>query len=186
MPELLSVPFQDTQARDLVWTLENPPLPALAGRVVPRPGIELELRILGASHQAVLGQAGAARTGAPALVETVACLPGVPGALPEHCTRRVPGYGTYRIRTRVDAMAPGALSGQVRWLRRRVAAPDGIIAAFPGDPLAVTAVLVESPGDPARLRWRSWHAYPQTGELVRTESTLSLTHCGSEDQEDSR
>ena len=48
--------------------------------------------------------------------------------------------------------------------------PLGLAAAFPGLPNAFTAVRWWSDG--GWLRWESWHSYPQTGEIVRTESAL--------------
>ena len=47
----LAVPYRDTRAQDLRWSLSLPVQPALATRTVRLGGLVLELRLLGASHQ---------------------------------------------------------------------------------------------------------------------------------------
>ncbi|MFD3684671.1 DUF2617 family protein [Nocardiopsis sp. NPDC058631] len=163
----ISAPFVDTGADDLVWTLGHPLTDALAARSLTATGVRVELRVLGASHQVVVTP----ESGVGALVETVACLPGLPGGLPGRAER--PEQGGYRFDSLVESLTRDELSRRVERLHREVAdSQGGLLVAFPGDPLAVTALhLASSGGDP--LRWRTWHAYPQTGELVTTTSTMT-------------
>lgn len=161
----ISVPFVDTAADDLVWTLTHPLVDPLATRTVRVAGAEVELHVLGASHQVVL------RSGEGELVETVACLPGVDGGLPGSTTR--PGMGDYRFGSTVEAVSRTELSRRVERLHREVAdSTGGLLVAFPGDPLAVTALHL-TPGSGRPLRWRTWHSYPQSGELVTTTTTVT-------------
>jgi hypothetical protein len=48
--------------------------------------------------------------------------------------------------------------------------PDALVGVFPGLPNAFTGIRCRAIG--AVLSWETWHAYPQTGELVRTKSAL--------------
>ncbi|WP_150238559.1 DUF2617 family protein [Nocardiopsis quinghaiensis] len=163
----ISAPFVDTSAADLVWTLDHPLVAPLATRAVRARGTRVELRVLGASHQVVVTPE---RTGAP-LVETVACLPGLPGGLPGNVER--PDLDWYRFDSLVESLSRNELALRVERLHHEVAdSPGGLLVAFPGDPLAVTALhLAPDRGGP--LRWRTWHAYPQSGELVTTTSTVT-------------
>ncbi|MFD6953136.1 hypothetical protein A6A08_00285 [Nocardiopsis sp. TSRI0078] len=164
----ISAPFVDTSADDLVWTLDHPLVAPLATRTVRVPGARVELRVLGASHQVVV----APESEHGSLVETVACLPGLPGGLPGGVERS--DLGRYRFDSLVEPLPRTALALRVERLHREVAdSPRGLLVAFPGDPLAVTALrLVPDREDP--LRWRTWHAYPQSGELVTTTSTVTM------------
>lgn len=183
-------PYVDTAAGDLSHLLGGPERPALFTVELPAaPGSTLRLRLLGASHQVVL------QTPAGRLVETVACLPGHPAALPAHAEEAAAGY---RFTARVLRLAPADLAARVAGLRREFADDErAIVGVFPGDPDAVTVLhAVPAPAVPAsaaagcagsgpvdagqgaaeagmrRVGWRTWHAYPQTGELVETESLV--------------
>lgn len=175
----ISAPFVDTSADDLVWTLGHPLVDPLASRVLRVAGAVVELRVLGASHQVVVTPAPAGgppdgpgpSTGEEPLVETVACLPGLPGGLPGSAERT--GPGGYRFTSEVEPLARAELTRRVARIHREAAdTPGGLLVAFPGDPLAVTALHL-SPGPGTSLRWRTWHAYPQSGELVATTSTMT-------------
>ena len=67
-----------------------------------------------------------------------------------------PDYAT-RVRSLIDT-----LTGD----------PAAIVAGFPGSELAVTALRAEQTD--GAVSWTTWHAYPQTGELVTTESRLRI------------
>ena len=166
----IRAPFVDTRAADLVWTLGHPLIDPLAVRPLRVGGTAVELRVLGASHQvAVTSSTGV-------LVETVACLPGTGGALPDSAERSH-GPGRYRFDSQVETLTRTALARRVEDLHREVADdPGGLLVAFPGDPLAVTALHLSpagARGGGGSLHWRTWHVYPQSGELVSTHSTVS-------------
>ena len=182
----ISAPFVDTKADDLVWTLSHPLVEPLATRTVEVPGFGVELRVLGASHQVVLRSASTGE-----LVETVACLPGVPGGLPGNAEHPLPGVGDYRFDSIVESFPRAELARRVDAIHHETSvSPGGLLVAFPGDPLAITALHLthrECSGDAfdlettqgarpiseVSLRWRTWHAYPQSDELVTTTTTLT-------------
>jgi hypothetical protein len=119
----------------------------------------VELRVLGASHQVVLGS----------FSETVACLPDRPGTLPTSSTRTV---GDYDVRFTASCTRPADFTAEVsRIVRDRAADPHSLVAEFPGSPLAVTALSASAV--PGGVRWETWHAYPQAGELVWTSSVVT-------------
>ncbi|MDQ7903828.1 DUF2617 family protein [Phytohabitans sp. ZYX-F-186] len=142
----LDTPYADTTAGDLSFALGLPELPAL--HVLRLPG--LELRLLGASHQVLWTTVDGERS-----VETVACLPGRDPHLPSAMDS--PGY---RFESTV-----GQLPAEPLW-RELAADPRALVGVFPGDPNAVTALRAQERG------WCTWHAYPQTGELVTTRTWL--------------
>lgn len=152
----LDVPYVDTRAGDLVWTLDHPVVPALALTTAG----PLELRVLGASHQVVVGD----------LVETVACLPGLPADLPGSVHRTAGGW-TYRFTATVEELPPSALRARVGELRTLAAEVDTVVAAFPAGPDAVTALRADRLG-PDAVGWSTWHAYPGAGQLVTTRTEL--------------
>lgn len=159
----LDAPYADTTAGDLTFALGLPELPAVpelpALHELRLPGIGLRLRLLGASHQAVLDGR---------CVETVACLPGRPPSLP--ATVAEPGAG-YRFAAQVRRLAPAAMTAAVAGLRNRLAADaQALVGVFPGSPDAVTALRARRVG--RAVAWHTWHAYPQTGELVVTRTRV--------------
>lgn len=146
-------PFVDTTPGDLTHSLVRDPLPALATkRVGP-----LELRVLGASHQVTNGH----------WVETVACTQGQAEKLPKAI--QTSGYTFASQVTRHDREA---LTQRVRQVQTATAQhPGGIVVAFAGDPLALTAIQAHA--DKNMTQWETWHVYPNTGEVVHTHSTLA-------------
>lgn len=66
----LQTAYSDTRAADLAWMLGREPLPALAVLDLRFDGAELQLRLLGASHQVLLQEEHGGCS------ETVACMPG--------------------------------------------------------------------------------------------------------------
>ena len=165
----LAVAYADTRASQLTWRLGLAPARALATLDVVRHGVRVELRLLGASHQLLVHDS----TGAVACSETVACdLDAAP--LPRGASA---GSGSYRLRTSTTRLEPGAFREHVAALVAALAPrPDALVGRYPGDALAVTALTVE-PTDGGRIAWSSWHAYPQTGELVETSSRLEVSRC---------
>ncbi|MFE0424977.1 DUF2617 family protein [Streptomyces sp. NPDC058953] len=182
----LATPYQDTDADQLSFALGLPPLPALAVRDLTVGGIGVQLRLLGASHQVFAGP----------VTETVACLPGGAGGLPE-TAREIDGW-TYRFSAEVRRHTREEFSHRVAdVLRRTEAHPHALYGVFPGDPEAVTALVVDpvdsdalgdtaspgasggpgalgtpgAPGTPG-LSWQTWHTYPQSRRIVATRTRL--------------
>ena len=149
----LDLPFADVRAGDLVLALGEPAHPALetlrAGRV--------ELRLLGCSHQVLID-------GGRALSETVACIPGRAGALPD----AVVGDG-YAFAAEVECLAPAAYQARADALLRG-AGEDGraLAGLFPS--AGATAFTLLRMCEP--LAWETYHGYPQTGEIVVTRGRL--------------
>jgi hypothetical protein len=177
----LDAPYVDTTAADLSFALGLAEQPALHVLDLPLPAVGsgaetgsrtslrassglLRLRLLGASHQVVL------RAGADELVETVACLPGQPPALPA----AVDSGGGYRFTARVHRLTADAFTGQVTALRGRLTAdPQALVGVFPGSRDALTALQARFDDD-GRIHWATWHSYPQTTELVQTETVVQI------------
>lgn len=160
----LEVPFLDAAASQLVWELGAPPQPAVASSCVDHAaGSRLDVRLLGASHQVLLVDAA----GAVACSELVACRPGVTGSLPP-AARHSDGRLDYGFTSSVRRLGASALAGVAAELRGRARDPRVLAATFPGSPDALTAVEVTPTG------WRTWHLYPQAGEVVETVTTVGL------------
>ncbi|MEV0400911.1 DUF2617 family protein [Actinoallomurus sp. NPDC050550] len=159
----IDVPYADTGAHMLSFALGLAPQDALAVLPVERAGLRIELRLLGASHQVLAGPVS----------ETVACLEGR-GALPGHVRRALPSW-SYEFAAEVVAHeGDAAFARAVEGLRARLSGrDDALTGTFPGSPYAVTALAVES--EPGGVAWRTWHAYPQTEEVVMTRSRLVST-----------
>ncbi|WP_433315505.1 DUF2617 family protein [Micromonospora chersina] len=159
----LDAPYVDTRAADLSLALGGPERPALHVREVTLPGgLRLRLRLLGASHQVICGD----------LTETVACLPGRPPHLPDALHDETAGY---RFTATVLRPAGDGLRTRVAALRAElVDDPYALVGVFPGDEDAVTALAVRPAPPGGSVAWRTWHAYPQTNELVLTETVVEL------------
>lgn len=163
----LDAPYVDTSAADLSLALDDVEHPALHVLDLDLPGgVHVRLRLLGASHQVVLRAPGAA------LTETVACLPGrrpdLPGTVHDERTG-------YRFTATVLRPEDGGLRDRVAALRADLADdPYALVGVFPGDVDAVTALSVRPDPPGGALGWRTWHAYPQTNELVLTETVVAL------------
>ncbi|ONK14491.1 DUF2617 family protein [Streptomyces sp. MP131-18] len=157
----LAAPYLDTRADQLRFALGLPARDALAVTRVDLGGVGVELRLLGASHQVHAGP----------VTETLACLPGRPGdGPPSEVAETVDGW-RYRFVSRVRHCAPGEFAARARALRERTAGRDGALCGvFPGSPDAVTALAAERAADV--ITWRTWHAYPQAGQIVETRTRL--------------
>ncbi|MCU1672823.1 MAG: hypothetical protein JWN77_936 [Frankiales bacterium] len=155
----LVVPYVDTRAAGLSWWLGEAPEPLATLRLDG-----LELRLLGASHQVV------ASVGAAAVAEVVACRPGTAGALPGAAARTVDG-ADYRFASTTTSYDGPGLTRVAAALRRRHAADErSLVGAFPGSPDALTVLSAR----PLRTgwAWRTWHVYPGSGEVVRTNGSF--------------
>ncbi|QXJ24519.1 DUF2617 family protein [Actinomadura graeca] len=167
MRTTLDTPYLDARADALSFALGLPPLDALAVLPVERAGLTVELRLLGASHQVIAGP----------LSETVACLPAGAGPLPGRASASLPADAArpawaYEFTAATAAHADAAAFARaVETVRARLAdRGDALTGDFPGSEHAVTALAVEDTD--IGIGWRTWHAYPQTREIVMTRSRL--------------
>ncbi|MFF0475038.1 DUF2617 family protein [Streptomyces sp. NPDC004284] len=160
----LKTSYTDTRAADLAWALGREPLPALAVLDLELAGAKLQLRLLGASHQVLLEEEGRHCS------ETVACMPGSSTPLPLGVSKRV-GEWEYEFAARVETLSEGSFAGRAQELLALVADhPNGLAGTFPGSPHAFTAMLAQR--HEGQVRWRTWHAYPQEGQLVVTRTRI--------------
>lgn len=158
--------FIDTRAADLALTLGSDELSALAIRVGRLGPFDVELRLLGASHQVVVD------CGTTRLRETLACLPGVEPGLPS-----VRVHDDYTFRSTVTQHEATALRRIVERLANDLRNDDdgstlSVFGSYPGRPIAVTAIRAQHDSIRGALRWETWHTYPQSGEVVFTTSTV--------------
>ncbi|MGV9287230.1 DUF2617 family protein [Streptomyces sp. NPDC003719] len=160
----LQAPYLDTAADQLCFSLDLAERPALAEREVLLGGLTVRLRLLGASHQVFAGP----------VRETVACLPRAVRGLPARHRRQLVGW-TYEFGATTERLDPAGFDTRVAGILDRAgAAEHSLCGVFPGSPQAVTAVVAEESGTPsrARLAWRTWHTYPQDGQIVSTHTRL--------------
>ncbi len=161
----LTAPYADVCAADLVLELDATPAVALEVLTLELAGFTLELRLLGHSHQAVVTAPGGF-----ALSETVSCRPAEPGHLPAARALRRDGHA-YAFSAEIVPIEEVDGDG----LATAVAIdPHGLVGDFAGLPGAFTALraaAIEEP-DATGVRWETWHAYPQNGELVRTSGEV--------------
>ncbi|MGW8887121.1 DUF2617 family protein [Streptomyces sp. NPDC055749] len=156
----LTTPYLDTDADQLSFTLGLPAREALAVRDLTVGGLDVQLRLLGASHQVFVGP----------VRETVACLPGFEGGLPDAAAQDFDDWN-YRFSARVQHLTAVEFSKQVAQIRSRSEEhPQALYGIFPGSPEAVTALTVERQS--TGLNWRTWHTYPQSGQIVATHTRL--------------
>ena len=172
----LSVPYRDVRASELSWSLDAPDQPSLHSGRHPVGGLDVEVRILGASHQIL---ARTAAHGSLVCRETVACRAAAPGPLPVAEERELDDGYHYEVRCELRDVDSDNFPAWARALRDYVGAlPDATVAVFPANPDAVTAVVVEPL--PFRLHgvlWRTWHTYPRAaggGDVVATRTVLYL------------
>ncbi|GGT81078.1 hypothetical protein GCM10010244_01480 [Streptomyces coeruleorubidus] len=162
----LNTSYTDTRAADLAWALGREPLPALATLDLELTGVKVQLRLLGASHQVLLEEEGGVCS------ETVACIPGSSTPLPLGVAKRV-GDWEYEFAARVEVLSPGSFAGRAQELLALVSDhPHGLAGVFPGSPHAFTALLAQH--HEGQVHWRTWHAYPQDGQLVATRTKVGV------------
>lgn len=162
----LHTAYSDTCAADLAWALGREPLPALAVLDLQLAGAQLQLRLLGASHQVLLEEERGSCS------ETVACIPGSSTPLPLGVSKRL-GDWEYEFAARVETLGAGSFAGRAQELLALVADhPHGLAGTFPGSPHAFTAMLAQR--TEGQVRWRTWHAYPQEGRLVVTRTRVGV------------
>jgi hypothetical protein len=172
----LAVPFADTSASALQWSMSPPDCEVLDTLVLSVPGggwtaPHLELGVLGSSHCAVLRARPVVGDGAAPLVETVSCRSDDAGEpVPALRERRV-GRLYYHFASEVDELEPAELPDLAPRLRSGVRnKTDHIAGVFPGTPGALT--LLKGQLTATSARWFTWHLYPNTGEVVRTRTMV--------------
>ncbi|WP_435218895.1 DUF2617 family protein [Streptomyces sp. bgisy034] len=162
----LNTSYTDTRAADLAWALGREPLPALAALDLELTGAKLQLRLLGASHQVLLEEERGMCS------ETVACMPGSSTPLPLGVAKRTDDW-EYEFAARVEVLSSGQFAGRAQELLALVADhPHGLAGVFPGSPHAFTALLAQH--HEGQVHWRTWHAYPQDGQLVSTRTRVGV------------
>lgn len=162
----LHTAYTDTRAGDLAWALGREPLPALASLNLELSGVSVQLRLLGASHQVLVEEERGSCS------ETVACMPGSSTPLPLGVSKRVGGWD-YEFAARVEKLSEGSFAGRAQELLALVADhPRGLAGTFPGEPHAFTALLVQQ--QECQVQWRTWHSYPQEGQLVSTRTRVGV------------
>lgn len=159
MQSILTVPYADTGADQLSLSFDEPLLPALSSVHCAFERVGVTLRLLGASHQVSVVTADTE------IVETLACLPGRRPALPPSIDT-----GTISFRSRIERHDAASLTTLTAEVSSRAAGPDSLIGHYPGHPNAFTAIIATDLGH--RARWDTWHAYPQTGDVVITSSVF--------------
>ncbi|MDY6807787.1 MAG: DUF2617 family protein [Actinomycetota bacterium] len=161
---LLDVPYVDTSAAQLAFSLTAGPREPLA-RCDHRFGTRtISVRLLGASHQIIVDDGG------HRICETVACLPGLATPLPGTVDD-----GRYSFTSSVQDCGPDRMAVVVDDLRHRTSdhrarGLPALFGRFPGQPLAVTAAIATTRGD--TIAWQTWHTYPQSTEIVTTTGEL--------------
>ena len=162
----LTVPFADVCAGQLTWSLGPADADPLAAISVALDGAVVRLSVLGASHQVEANLPGAA-----ACVESVTCGGAGPPFFPGAEERDLGGL-RYRFSSRVEHFAEEDFATRARRLRLRLTPdPRALVASFPGHPDALTGLVARVDG--RGVAWRTWHAYPLSGELVRTSTRLA-------------
>ncbi len=162
MLQVLSVAYLDASAAQLSWSLDAPVRPALASRRLQFGDLALDLRLLGASHQVVFEAAGHRGT------ELVACDRSSTGGLPREVGEER-GRFVYRFTSHVERLEGAPLAALAEELVARLSVSErALVGAFPGSPHAVTAISADGEG------WRTWHLYPQAGEVVRTATVIEV------------
>lgn len=161
----LKTTYTDTRASDLAWALGREPLPALATLDLALDDATLQLRLLGASHQILIEDDRGSCS------ETVACLPGSGNPLPIGVAEQV-GPFDYHFAAHVEELPASHFEGRAQELIALIAEhPHGLVGIFPGSPDAFTALLAQRRD--GETQWRTWHAYPQEGQLVATRTRLA-------------
>jgi hypothetical protein len=159
----LEVPYVDVSAGSLTFRPDAPSMPVLDQLDRDAGPLRLSLRLLGASHQAVVA------TPDGLIAETLAYRDGLESDLPERFSQRV-GSWRHRYTCVVEHLTVPELRSRVRELRARADEADLLIGVFGDRPDAITALEVTGV-EP--LTWRTVHTYPQHGQVVTTTGGVS-------------
>ncbi|MCH7231942.1 DUF2617 family protein [Glycomyces sp. L485] len=158
----LEVPYVDVSAGSLTFRPDAPSMPVLDQLDRDAGPLRLSLRLLGASHQAVVA------TPDGLIAETLAYRDGLVPDLPEQFSQRV-GNWRHRYTCGVEHVTVPQLRERVRGFRARGEEDLLLVGVFGSEPDAVTALEITGT-EP--LTWRTVHTYPQHGEVVTTTGTV--------------
>lgn len=168
----LPVAFRDACAADLRLHLGLPPQAALATHRVQGNGWIAELRILGASHQVLIGQGERI-----ARSEAVACHLAGEGHRLDAISPRGSEDSEYEFHATVVRLSPPDFRSYVEdVINEHADDARALCARFPGDELGATVLRLDpfAGQDVNWLSWQTWHTYPRTGEVVATSSRAAL------------
>lgn len=169
MKTSISIPFADASAASLGWRLAHSAREPLAVLTIDVGWLRADLGVLGASHQVRFD----ADDGSAA-VELVACDVG-DGGLPSRAAHRIGGL-EYRFRSSVQRLSDDAFAAEVDALAARHSDdPGALVGSFPGTATAVTILAFQPVERYEHARWRTWHAYPQTYEVITTVTDVRRT-----------
>lgn len=164
----LDVPFVDARARDLHLVVDAPQLPVLASIEIADlvPGGHLSLRLLGASHQAIVN------TPAGNYAETVACVGESADPIPPQLATVV-GSARFDFHSQILQLTAEELKQRCEDMRQQANDNRGttLIGRFPGHPDAMTFLSADASG--AAASWSTAHCYPEDGRCVLTQTTVS-------------
>lgn len=162
----VQAPFADVRAAALRYSLAPCQHPAFVEHRLEIGGYRLELRVLGSSHQAIVGSVHGE------LHETLACMSRGDGdGRPARFEAALCG-ALYSFESAVDDLGRAGVQARARRIAADLAAdPRAVVAAFPGLPGALTALAARADGD--GVAWTTFHLYPQTGEVVTSHSRLA-------------
>lgn len=129
---------------------------SVASRRLSLPGAELRIDILSASHRVIV----AGLTAADDVNETVACGGGgvdlVDGPLPARHRWDTSNWSVdFSSELLVGHANVVAAAEEIKAVSQQ---PTALVAQFPGNPLALTALWVDAKTESPS--WRSWHLYP--------------------------
>lgn len=154
----LAIPYVDVSAGSLTFRPDAPSMPVLDRLERDAGPLRLSLRLLGASHQAVVA------TPDGLIAETLAYRDGLGPDLPDEFNQRV-GSWRHRYTCAVEELTVPELRARVRDLRARSESEYLLMGVFGDRPDAVTALEIVGT-EP--LTWRTVHTYPQHGQVVTT------------------
>lgn len=173
------IDFVDTRADQLVYSLDEPRITPVLARdfTFTHVGVplEVELAVLGCSHQITVRSAGREW-----VRETLACLPDHEPWVPSTSSHVLARGGQLTFDSTV--VKPAGFLREVDRIESQLADSYAQCSVkFPGQPGAVTALTCSASSN--GLVWRTWHCYPQNGEVVKTRSVLSVDAVLSIDQQ---
>lgn len=154
--------YKDAKAADLRLSLDLGQRPGLLSKTFQAPWGFVCATILGASHQIRIFERPARVT----FSETVAC--DEAAGQPLEMTRVNTDRYKWNVQPQIHVPTPREFEASVRMLRSLKTA---LILEFPGHVGAITALHVVTLEHGAY--WTTYHAYPQTGELVATMSDFT-------------